>query len=155
MFKAYLCFWVSIILCGCSYATETNSILGVYKVIERKCNGTELEINACNDISLLEFVKGNFYKIADSEIAFVVWSGNSDLTYSARKYTGKNVVESYPVTLVISDDEGFSEFLVLTAKSKGIYSFGKSNSADMSELTVVPISYEDLRGYTKEYPGND
>ena len=155
MFRIFLCFCVSIIMSGCSCAADANSVLGVYKVVERKCVGTAVEITACNDISLLEFVKGNFYKISDNEVAFVVWSGDSDLTYSARKYEGKSVVESYPVKLVVSDDEGFGEFLLFKSKSEGVYSFGKNNSADKSELTVVPVSNDDLRGYSKEYPGND
>ena len=140
---------------GCTYAADTNSIIGVYKVAERKCSGTETERKSCNDISLLEFVKGNFYKIADDEVAFVVWSGDSDLRYNARKYAGEYVVKSYPATFVISDDNGFSESIVFNSKSEAVYRFGKNDGADISELVVVPASDIELRRYTKVYPGND
>lgn len=62
------------------------SLLGLYEVSNRTCEGTAIAIEACDSLRFIEFVKGNFYGIADDEIAFVTWSASSgyDLLHSAR-----------------------------------------------------------------------
>ena len=139
---------------GCSAILEKDNILGVYKIGEKECRGSLTQINTCKEITLVEFVKGNFYKISDNEVAFTVWSGQSDLVYTARKFEGEYSIDSYPFTLIISNENGYLEKIVLQSPHYGIYSFG-SNEENISELEIIAIGKNEIAKYIKEYPGND
>ena len=139
---------------GCSAILEKENILGVYKIGEKRCRGSITQINACKDITLVEFVKGNFYKVSDDEVAFTVWSGKSDLVYTARKYEGVYFIGSYPFTLTLSNGSAYFEKIVFQSQYSGIYSFG-SNAENISELEIIAIGENEISNYVKEYPGNN
>ena len=121
---------------ACSSLQSSDDIISVYTIGDKNCKGSDEQINWCNDITLLEFVKGNFYKISNDEIAFVTWSGKGELTYTARKYEGVHLVESYPFTLILSTESEYLEKIVFTSKNQGTYTFGNPNGSDMSSLQL-------------------
>ncbi|HWV14629.1 MAG TPA: hypothetical protein VN030_04285, partial [Cellvibrio sp.] len=136
-----------------------NNILGVYKVTDRTCNGSAIEINACESIVFIEFVKGSFYKIADDEIAFVIWSGEKgdDLLYQARKFGGRIDSDNGQLSLLI-DGKNLKERVIFLSSTTGIYSIERPlfSSAQLikSELKIEKASASDLKDYSMEYPGN-
>lgn len=145
-----------LIMSGCSHTPQADSILGVYKVVDRVCMASDEAINnVCRSVKFLEFVKGNFFDIADDEIAFVDWRGEGDLLYTAKKYAGKDALGSYPATLVIVEESDFSEIVEFQSHGEGVFSYGKPSGARRSKLFFRPATESDLRGYTKEYPGNE
>jgi hypothetical protein len=147
--------FILFITSGCSSVHKSDEIKAVYKVIDRNCQGTEDQIINCENIALLEFVNGNFYKVSNNEIAFVLWYGESELTYTARKYEGAYLIDSYPFTLTIDKESKYLETIIFASKNKGTYSFGKSSEAGVSSLQFQRATDEDITDYVKEYPGNE
>ena len=147
--------------CGNTPVSDSGNVLGIYKVSDRNCKGTPVEIEDCNSVMLMEFVKGNFYKIADNEVAFVIWRGESgsDLLYTARKYEGNIKFQNTSLNTIISDDEKFKEEIRFLSQTKAIYSLEKKSSQSQavttSELTLEKATATDLHNYILEYPGND
>ncbi len=144
MIQAFFLLITSSLLFGCASLPQQINILGTYKVEDRTCRGSDVQIQSCQQIRLLEFVKGNFYTISDNEVAFVTWSGdrNEDLLYSAKKYNGQLIVYAFPTSLSLSEDTG-------------LYRFGSNNASDMSELKFTRMSGKDINLLQKEYPGNE
>lgn len=139
-------------LSSCETVSRNDSHLGVYKITERRCNGSHLQLQACETIEFIEFVKGNFYKIDDDELAFVVWSGESDLNYSARKLNQKLVGSDYPVDIVISRDPNASETVRLNSQNVGVYILEAKGITSVLNFRLA--SSDDLEPYVKIYPGN-
>ena len=150
----------SFMLASCSSGGDTseNNILGIYKVSDRICQGSEAEVESCQAIIFVEFVKGNFYKVSDNEVAFVVWSGEKgkELTYTARKYEGAITFTKEPASAVISDDASFREEINFSEKT-ATYSYEKLQSGEpvKSQLKLNKAQTSDLAEYRMEYPGNN
>jgi hypothetical protein len=53
------------------YNLEKN--IGLYKVVEAKCELTDGLFNICPEIKFIELVKGRFYDIGPDDMAFVLW----------------------------------------------------------------------------------
>jgi hypothetical protein len=128
----------------------------VYAIPERKCSGTDTQINACKNITLLELVKGNFYTVGKNEIAFVVWSGNptNKLLYTTKKYTGNPQLSMLPSSVLLSRDRNYQETLEFISQENATYKFGNPGTG-MSELKVGRINKQEIKKYKKEYPGSD
>jgi hypothetical protein len=143
---------------GCATAPEpaSHSILGVYTVLERSCAGTDTQINACKNITLLEFVKGNFYKVGKDEIAFVIWSGSpaEELLYSAKKYAGNPQLDNLPSSIILASDNNYRETLQFLTINSATYTFG-NQGAGISKLKIGRINERQIAKFKKEYPGND
>jgi hypothetical protein len=157
MIRIFFLLITSSLIFGCASLPPQINILGTYKVEDRTCRGSDVQVQSCQKIRLLEFVKGNFYKISDNEVAFVTWSGdrNEDLLYSAKKYNGQLIVSSFPTLLPLSDDTDYIESITLNSEDTGVYRFGGKNTSDISELKFSRMSNNDINLLQKEYPGTE
>lgn len=138
------------ILISCSSPRFHENTIGTYKIIERTCAGNDDEKEACESITLIEFVQGNFYKIAKNEFAFVVWSGDKDLQYNARQLDKRVTTHSFPIEINISSEPDFVESVRFNDKDKGEYSYGKFDARSI--LTFTRITQNELGQYIKNYP---
>ena len=132
-----------------------DDIISIYAIGDRSCHGTQESIDWCQNVALIEFVNGNFYKIKDNEIAFTIWSGVDELSYTARKYEGVQFIPSYPFTVMISDESVYIEKIVFNSRHQGHYIFSKPNESEISSLQFHKATSEDLKRFIKIYPGND
>lgn len=158
MSTLFLCSFGALCSCSNTPTDSNNSIIGIYKVTDRDCSGTSIEIDDCNSVAFIEFVKGNFYKISDNEVAFVIWRGEagSDLLYSAKKYEGNTSFENNQMNGTISNDDDFKEEVHFSSLKTGVYTLEKKLSPPIkSKLTLERASAVDLKNYTREYPGNN
>ncbi len=144
---------IFIFISSCASVVSENNLTGIYKVSSRNCVGSQYEKEACMEVKLLEIVKGNFYKIQDSENAFVIWSGESDLNYNARKLEQNIEDVTYPIELTIDRDDVYLEKLIFRSSAEGEYVTGKANN--FSTLFFKKVGQEDITDYSKEYPGNN
>lgn len=154
----FLCSFGTLWSCSNAPVDHNSSIIGIYKVTDRECNGTSTEIVDCNSIAFIEFVEGNFYKISDDEVAFVIWRGEAgdDLLYSAKKYNGSTTFDKDNINEVISNDDDFKEDVYFSSSKNGIYTFLKKASPPIkSKLILERALPADLKNYTREYPGNN
>lgn len=144
---------IFITLSSCASVSNQEDIIGIYQVSSRECTGNQFQIDSCNDIQLLEFVKGKFYKIRDNENAFVVWSGNKDLTYNVRKIKQSFATTSFPFNLTLENDITYVERIIFNSNIDGLYEFGDPSSPSILRFhRALP---EQLSKYIKNYPGND
>ncbi len=141
------------LIVSCVSVKNESSVIGVYAVTARECSGSAYEKAACEEIALIEIVNGNFYKVEDHEFAFVVWSGNADLNYNARKLDELNVTSSFPFALVIDESPDFVETLIFSDSDSVKYESGKPGS--LSVIYFRRASPDVLEKYSKEYPGNN
>lgn len=146
-------YFLIVLSASCTTYAPEGDMTGTYKVTERTCKGGEHQREACADIKFIEIVKGKFYKIKDDEYAFVLWSGDSDLDYSARKLNQKIESTSYPAEITIDSNGVYIEKLIFTSRTEGRYVSGKE--ADLSEFVFKKASKEDLSIYNKHYPGSN
>jgi hypothetical protein len=142
MIRIFFLLITSTLLFGCASLPPQINILGTYKVEGRTCRGSDVQVQTCQKIRLLELVKGNFYKISDNEVAFVIWSGdkNKDLLYSAKKYNAQLIVNSFPTLLPLSEDTNFIESITLNSEDTGVYRFGSKSASDISELKFTRVN---------------
>ena len=145
---------------SCASTLNQNNIVGIYKVSTRDCNGSSVQIESCKSIAFIEFVAGKFYKIADNEIAFVIWSGekNTELLYLARKYNGDLNFMLGKSHILTGSDNQIKETIQFTSVGSGVYSIENYSTQYKkwihSELIVEKASSKDVKNYTMEYPGN-
>ena len=149
-------------LAGCATYSplDKDEIFGKYAVANRTCTGNKLMQAQCNDIKLIEFVRGNFYKIANDEIAFVVWSGeeSEELMYSARKYLGEfNISKGESLKAYIEKSNEVDEYIEISFSGDGRYSLeGRSSRGKPSYRMVLDVKRIDSpNGYITNYPAND
>ena len=59
-------------------AYDLEKHMGLYQVVEAKCEATKGLFNICPEIRFIELVKGKFYDIGPDDLAFVLWRMDSD-----------------------------------------------------------------------------
>ncbi|WP_444944770.1 hypothetical protein ACJJIK_08665 [Microbulbifer sp. ZKSA006] len=138
---------------ACTNTKNEVDVVGVYKPSSKNCLGNSYEKSSCEEIKLIEITKGNFYKIEDHEYAFVIWSGESNLNYNARKLDGLRSTTQIPLKLFIENSESFIESVEFISAKNGKYEFG--NPSSLSTINFVKADLKDLNKYTKDYPGNN
>lgn len=140
-------------LLSCTSVKKLDDLVGVYKVSSKACKGNVYEKSSCEEIELLEIVKGNFYKVEDHEYAFVIWSGNTELNYNARKLNNFSEPIDFPYELIVDKNDIFVEKLYFSSSKIGKYEFGSQES--LSTLSIEKADPEEIKKYSKEYPGNN
>ncbi len=157
MIRIFYLLVTSSLLFGCASLPPQSNILGAYKIEDRTCKGSTVQIQTCQEITFIEFVRGKFYGVSDKEVAFVIWSGdkNEALLYSARKYNGQLLVNSFPALLPIYEDENFEESITLSSEKSGIYRFGNKNSSNISELKFSGLKLDEINTFKKASQGSD
>jgi hypothetical protein len=61
-------------------AYDLEKHMGLYQVVEAKCEATKGSFNICPEIKFIELVKGKFYDIGPDDLAFVLWRIETDDT---------------------------------------------------------------------------
>lgn len=61
-------------------AYDLEKHMGLYQVVEAKCEATKGSFNICPEIKFIELVKGKFYDIGPDDLAFVLWRIDPDDT---------------------------------------------------------------------------
>lgn len=134
---------------SCALITDysESSIIGLYEIKNRHCQGEKYELSACESIEFIEFVKGNFYKIFSDEVAFVVWSKSTDknLLYAARKYRGSILFTENDEKIEIDKNE----YIKFSNSLTGVYIFSGS-SLEFKRVDRLAVT-----DYVISYPGSD
>jgi hypothetical protein len=78
-------------------AYDLEKHMGLYKVVEAKCEPTKGSFNICPEIKFIELVKGKFYDIGPDDLAVVLWRMDPD-----------NPEALYEASLVENHKKGFN-----------------------------------------------
>lgn len=151
-------------LTACATGDRVNleSYIGLYEVVESKCDVVEGSINPCDDTHFFELVKGQFMGIKDSELAYVFWSGDSkvdpELQYASFLVVHSGAFEMHDGKLWLNEDDetqeylGFSDGKLTTYCAR--YSVGNKGDTRTIQYTLKSVSRENLSHVRLNYPGN-
>lgn len=159
-------FYISLvfILVSCAAANRMSleSYIGLYEVVESKCDVAENSLNPCEDIHYFEIVKGQFMGVKDSELAYVFWSGDPkidpELQYSSFLIEHDSSGSLRDGKFWLSDDIesqeylGFSEGKLTTYYAK--YVVGNNGKVRIVEYSLKPVARNSLSHVNLNYPGN-
>ena len=74
--------------CSSEKPFKLENHIGLYELVDKKCDIVDGAFNPCDSTYFFELVKGQFAGIKDSELAYVFWSGDpkidSELQYTAQ-----------------------------------------------------------------------
>jgi hypothetical protein len=145
-------------------AYDLEKHLGLYKVVETKCELTKGLYNPCPEIKFFELVKGIFSGIEPDEVAFVIWkAGDGDLeaAYEAHPVRHHNnlVMEKDRVWLTGSKDTGHQAYFILKEGEIIEYRFRLTTTNNAGEIfkrdfkyQLVPVSRSKIKKFDLSYP---
>ena len=159
---ALLMLFLALESCAVLDTTQNKSVLGLYRVSERVCKVPEAYKNDCEATRFVELVKGQFYGVANNEIAFVNWQGSEGeaLSYQARNISKKNKSINSQDMILISKTKTENEFLTVKNGIVVEYVFKINNplskvGAREYRYTLIPANRSDTPENRMNYPGND
>ena len=148
--------------CATSDRTNIESYIGLYEVVDSKCDAEEGTVNPCEDTHYFELVKGQFMGVNDSELAYVFWSGDPkidpELQYSSFLIEHDSSGSLRDGKFWLSDDIesqeylGFSEGKLTTYYAK--YVVGNNGKVRIVEYSLKPVARNSLSHVNLNYPGN-
>lgn len=121
------------------------NLLGLYKIEKRQCDGFKEEKLDCESTLFIEFTKGNFYKISDDEVGFIIWRNSTDrnLLYTARKYEN-DLGDKSSSRVNINENE----YLIFTDNNSGQY------FSNNSRFNFIRVDKTKVTEHIMQYPGN-
>ncbi len=162
---------LGLIFCNPQYSAHAYNLekhLGLYKVVEIKCELTKGLVNRCSDIKFFELVKGKFYDMSSDDMAFVEWAVYEDDPVVGH---GASLVRNYKNLLLrdnkiwITDRENKTEtekeFFILEDNKICGYQFiyihknkaGKTFSRNFY-FKLTPTSRDEIGDIKLLYPDN-
>ncbi len=137
--------------------------IGLYEVVDSKCEVEEGSFDHCKNTLFIEIVRGQFIGIKDTELAYVFWSGHPEidpeLQYTSHLLNG--VIErntSSSDKLWINKNENTEEYFHIDngriTKYYVIYISGDNNKTRNIKYTLKPVMRGDLPFVRLNYPGN-
>lgn len=148
--------------CATGNPVNLENYIGLYEVVESKCDVAEGSINPCADTHFFELVKGQFMGVKDSELAYVFWSGDSkidpELQYASFLVEHNDAAKIHDGKLWLNEDGesqeylGFSGSKLTTYYAK--YSVGNKGETRTIQYTLKLVSRDSLSHVRLIYPGN-
>ncbi|WP_027710280.1 hypothetical protein [Zooshikella ganghwensis] len=152
------------LISACSKDVPRNieSYVGLYEVVDSKCEIKEDTYNPCKNTHFIELVKGQFIGTKDAEIAYVFWSGDlkidPELQYASHtiaNHTEQRITNDKFWLNNSSDTEeyfGFSEGSLTSYFVK--YTTGNKGDTRIIEYNLRPVIRSNLPHVRLNYPGN-
>ncbi len=101
--------------CSSEKPFKLENHIGLYELVDKKCDIVDGAFNPCDSTYFFELVKGQFAGIKDSELAYVFWSGDPkidpELHYTAQlieRHTTKTLSNN---KLWLNNDSNTQEYL--------------------------------------------
>ncbi len=162
--KIIFCLVILATLNGCTTTKEKNieAYIGLYQIVESECGAISGDFNPCENTLFFELLKGQFIGVEDSELAYVIWSGepkiDSELQYTShlvRNHDLRSVTEN---KFVLVDDEDSQEYLLFyddkLAGYHGVYATGEGLKHRAIHYKLEPVQRGNLPKVRLNYPGN-
>lgn len=148
--------------CATSDRMNIESYIGLYEVVDSKCDAEEGTVNPCEDTHYFELVKGQFMGVNDSELAYVFWSGDAkidpELQYAAFLLAHSDVTKIYKSRFLLNEDDetqeylGFSDGKLTTYNAK--YTVGKKGHVKTVQYKLKLVERGSIPHVRLNYPGN-
>lgn len=154
---------LTLVACATSDPTSIENYIGLYEVVESKCDVAKGSINPCEDTHFFELVKGQFMGVKDSELAYVFWSGDPkidpELQYSSFLIAPDSSTKIRSSRFWLNEDDesqeylGFSGGKLTTYYAK--YAVGNNGKVRTIEYTLKPVTRDSLPHVRLNYPENE
>ncbi len=136
--------------------------VGLYKLVDKKCDIVNGAFNPCDSTYFFELVKGKFSGIKDSELAYVFWSGgpkiDPELQYTVQLIKHHTTLKATNNKLWLNKDSNTQEYLSF---SKGKlnryfvkYIIGNSGATRTIQYSLKPTLRANHPDFHLNYPGN-
>ncbi len=148
--------------CSNNKAFDLENHIGLYKLIDKKCDIVNGAFNPCDNTYYFELVKGQFSGIKDSEVAYVFWSGDPkidpELQYTAQLIKHHTAAKLTNNKLWLNKDSNTQEYLSFSEGKLNRYfvkyttgNNGVTRTIQYSLESVLRANYPHLH---LNYPGN-
>lgn len=108
-------FFLTTSACSSDKPFDLENHIGLYKLVDKKCDIAEGAFNPCDSTYFFELVKGRFSGIKDSELAYVFWSGypkiDSELQYAAQPIEHHTTIKLTDNKIWLNKDSNTQEYL--------------------------------------------
>jgi len=149
---------------SCTFAqtSDIESHIGLYEIIDSKCELPKADFDPCKNTLFFELLKGQFIGIEDSELTYVFWSGDPnldpELQYTSHRMSNDQSTRKSADKFWLSNDNETKEYL-LFSEGKLIGYHAEYNSADKTMHRVIdyklkPVQRGNLPSVRLNYPGN-
>jgi len=148
--------------CSSDKPFNLEDYIGLYKLVDKKCDVINGAFNPCDSTYFFELVKGRFSGIKDSELAYVFWSGDPkidpELQYTAQLIKHYTTVKLTNNKLWLSKDSNTQEYLSFSGDKLSRY-FVKYTTGNNGVTRTIQYSLKlALRAnqphFRLDYPGN-
>jgi hypothetical protein len=104
--------------CSNNRSFNLENHVGLYELVDKKCEVINNTFNPCGSTLFFELVKGEFSGIKDSELAYVFWSGDpaidSELQYTTHLIKHNATLNLSNHRLWLHKDANWHEYLVFS-----------------------------------------
>ncbi len=136
--------------------------IGLYQVVDKKCDVIKNSFNPCSTTYFIEIVKGQFFGIKNTELAFVFWTGDSkidpELQYTAQLIKGHAKINQSDNKIWLTNNKTTQEFFILEHDQLTRYvlktAAGSSNNTRNIEYILKPVQRGNFPQVRLNYPGN-
>lgn len=108
-------FFLTTSACSNNKKFDLESHIGLYQLVDKKCDIVKDAVNPCDSTYFFELVKGKFSGIKDSDLTYVFWSGapkiDPELQYTAQLIEHHATVKLTNNKLWLNKDNNTQEYL--------------------------------------------
>jgi len=147
------------VACTNVQSKSLDSFIGLYEIVNAKCEIDEGAYDPCKGTLFFEILKGQFYGIGDDDLAYVFWSGDSkvggELTYESSKISEESAISSEG-KFWLNKDEGSEEYLSFFDGEITEYhlQYKVGDEARTISYELRPVRRGNKPYYRMNYPGN-
>lgn len=141
---------------------ELENHIGLYELVDKKCDIVNGAFNPCDSTYFFELVKGQFSGIKDSELAYVFWSGapeiDPELQYTAQLIKHHSTIKLTNNKLWLNKDSNTQEYLSFSEGKLNRYfvkyTTGNNGATRTIQYSLNPALRADYPHFHLNYPGN-
>ena len=148
--------------CASIKSENIEKYIGLYQIVNSKCDGIQTQYNPCENTLFFEIVKGQFIGVENSQLAYVFWSGDpkidAELQYTSHLIRNHQSSKISANKFWLNNEEITQEFL-LFANGKlisynVIYTMNDKKDVRQISYTLQPVQRGNLPNVRLNYPGN-
>lgn len=153
-------FFLATSACSTDKPFDLENHIGLYKLVDKKCDIVSGAFNPCDSAYFFELVKGQFSGIKDSELAYVFWSGDPkidpELQYTAQLIKHHTTIKLINNKLWLNKDSNTQEYLNFSEGKLNRYfvkyTTGNNGATRTIQYSLKPVLRANHQNFLLNYP---
>jgi len=149
--------------CSSNKPFNLENHIGLYELVDKKCDIVNGAFNPCDSTYFFELVKGQFSGIKDSELAYVFWNGDpkidAELQYTAQLIKHHTTLKEANNKLWLNKDSNTQEYLNFSEGELNRYfvkyTIGNSGVTRTMQYSLKSALRANHPSFHLNYPGNE